>query len=151
MAQQEGITGRIQNVQSRLLDDSKDAVELGAELAAGHAALAVARSFIVPANATLVDRLTGKGAAVKKMANSKYGSFVIAATMHTVATLFAPKNEKLHIICKLALNAATAELVARVPIQEWTDKAADKLLNLSEVQNVLGGGPKKDKPDYRED
>lgn len=130
---------RVNTVKNRLLDDSKDAVSLGAELAAGNAALAVVRSFIIPAKVSLVDKFTGKGAIIKKIVNSPYGSFVIAATMHTAATLFAPKSEKLHIVCKLALNSATAELVQKFPIQDWTDKVADKLLSLVEVKKVLGG------------
>lgn len=132
------VTSRISSSKDRLVDDSKGAFQQGLDLVAGQTALSILRSFVLPAKISLVDRLTGKGAFIKKVASSAYGSLAIAATAHVVVSIVAPKNEKLHRICQLALNAAVAEAAATMPIQEWTDKLAAKLFSVSAITKALG-------------
>lgn len=137
-----GVTGAISNAKDNLVDDGKSALQTGFDVAAGQAALAVLRSFVIPAKVSLVDRLTGKGAFIKKVANSTYGSLAIAATFHVVASMVG--NDKLTKVAKLALNAATIEAASTLPIQKWVDGVADKLFNNSAVAKVLDTTPDKD-------
>lgn len=130
-----GVMNSVNQVKDNLIDDSKSSLKLGLELTAGTAALAVLRSFVVPAKITLVDRLTGKGALIKKVANSAYGSLAIAATFHVLSSIVG--NTKLSRIAKLALDAAVVEASANLPIQQWVDSVANKLLSNSVVSNAL--------------
>lgn len=133
---------RIGNAKDVLVSDTKDSVQMGLEVAAGSAALAVLRSFVVPAKMSLADRLFGKGAIIKKVVDSAAGSFVLAATAHVAVTVFAPNNTKLHKIAKLALNASIVELTARIDIQSYTDKLASKLFNNSAIANLFNSDKK---------
>lgn len=138
------VSARLVDSKDRLVVDTKDSVQMGLEIAAGQAALSVIRSFVVPAKMSLVDRFTGKGAMVKKLVDSPVGSFVLAATAHCAVTIFAPNNEKLHKIAKLALNASVVELTARIDIQGYTDKLADKMFNNPTVANLFSNKSDKD-------
>lgn len=136
------VTGRFTGAKDNLVSDSKDAIALGLEITAGQAALSVIRSFVIPAKVSLLDKLTGKGAFIKKVANSAYGSLAIAATANVIVSVIAPKNVKLNKITKLALNAAVIEATTHIPLQEWTDKLAGKLLNNKAVDAVFGDDDK---------
>lgn len=133
--QNTGVTGKVSQVKDNLVNDGKASLQIGLDVAAGQAALAVLRSFVVPAKVTIVDRLTGKGAFIKKVANSTYGSLAIASTFHVIASIVG--NQKLSRVAKLALDAAVVEAASTLPIQEWVDKLADKLFNNSAVSAVL--------------
>lgn len=142
-----GVKERLSHAQNALIDDGKSSFETGLNVAAGQAALAVLRSFVVPAKVSLVDRLTGKGAIIKKIAHSTYGSLAIAATFHTVTSIICPNNTKLRKVAQLALDAAVVEAAATLPIQKWVDTVADKLFNMSAVAKVLGNDKDTDKND----
>lgn len=132
-----GVVGKMGQIKDNLIDDGKSSFQIGLDVAAGQAALSILRAFVVPVKVSLVDRLTGKGALIKKVANSTYGSLAIAATFHVVASIVG--NDKLSRIAKLALNAATVEAASTLPIQQWVDNIADKMFNNSAVTAVLSG------------
>lgn len=140
------VTSKMSQIKDNLIDDGKSSFQIGLDVAAGQAALAVLRSFVIPAKVSLVDRLTGKGAFIKKVANSTYGSLAIAATFHVVASIVG--NAKLSRVAKLALDAATVEAASTLPIQKWVDSVADKLFNNDAVNAVLDStGTAKNKED----
>jgi len=130
--------GRANTAKDNLIDNGKGALQLGLDLAGGQAALAILRSFVVPAKVSLVDKVTGKGAFIKKVANSAYGSLAIAATAQVLVSIVAPKNAKPQKVCDLALKAAAAEAVAKIPMQDYADKLAKKMFNNPVIAKVLG-------------
>ena len=123
-------------LKDNLVNDGKDAFALGADIVAGQAALSVLRSFVIPAKVSVVDRLTGKGAFIKKVANSAYGSLAIAATFHVVSGMTG--NAKLQKVAKLALDAAVVEAASTLPIQKWTDALAAKLFSNPAIAGLFG-------------
>lgn len=132
------VTARVTDAKDALVSDGRDAVVLSAEILAGQTALAVLRTFVVPAKTSLVDKLTGKGAFIKKVVNSAYGSLAIASIAHVGVQMFAPNNAKLHRITQLALNAAMVEAASQINIQGYVDAIADKLMNNAAMDAVLG-------------
>lgn len=126
---------KVNQVKDTLIEDGKSSVKLGLDIAAGQAALAVLRSFVIPAKVSLVDRLTGKGALITKVVNSSYGSLAIASTFNVLASILG--NDKLSRISKLALDAAVVEATTTLPIQKWVDNVADKLFSNSAVTKAL--------------
>lgn len=142
---QKPVTNKVTQVKDNLVNDGKNSFQLGLDVAAGQAALAVLRAFVIPAKVSLVDRLTGKGAFIKKVANSTYGSLAIAATFHVVASIVG--NDKLSRVAKLALDAATVEAASTLPIQKWVDRIADKMFNNSAVAAVLDSTKNSDTQD----
>ena len=131
-----GVVNAVVDAKDNLVTDGTGAFQRGVNNAGGLTALAVLRSFVVPVKVSLVDKLTGKGALIKKVANSAYGSLAIAATFHVVSSVVG--NEKLAKIAKLALDAALIEAAANLPIQAWVDKVASKLFSNPAISNLLG-------------
>ncbi len=136
------VTGRVIGAKDSLVSDGQDSVKLGLEIVAGQAALAVIRSFVLPKKTSFIDKITGKGAIIKKIAYSTYGSLAIASTAHVLVSILAPNNDKLGKIAKLALNAAVVEATATLPLQQWTDRLSDKLFNNAAVNAVIGDDSK---------
>lgn len=130
-----GVKSRVADAKDNLVNDGKSALQTGFDIAAGQAALAVLRSFVVPAKVSVVDRLTGKGAIIKKIANSTYGSLAIASTFHIIASMTG--STKLQKVAKLALDAATVEAASTLPIQDWVESISDKLFKNAAITKVL--------------
>ena len=130
------VVNKAKQVKNDFVDVTKDALATGRDVIASQAALAVLRAFVVPAKVSLVDRLTGKGAIIKKIANSTYGSLAIAATFQLVASMV--NNKKLSAVAALAVKAATIEAASTLPIQGWVAKIAGKMFNNPAIDAVLG-------------
>lgn len=111
-----------------------------AQLAAGQAALAIVRAFVlnaIPKKMGLLARLTGKKKAIHEFLNSAIGSFVVAATAHTFFTIVMPNHKKIHTVTRAALNASMAELALKVPYQRLADSLAEQLLNNSATKELF--------------
>lgn len=123
-------------VKSEIASLAKSAVHL----AAGQAALAIVRAFVlnaIPKKMGLLARLTGKKQAIHTFLNSALGSFVVAATAHTFFTLVMPNHKKIHVVTRAALGAAMAELALKVPYQRMADSLAEQLVNNSVTSQLL--------------
>ena len=137
-----GVIGAVTNAKDNLVTDGTGSLQRGLDHAGGQAALAVLRAFVIPVKVSLIDKLTGKGALIKKVANSAYGSLAIAATFHVVSSMVG--NAKLSKVAKLALDAATIEAASSMPIQAWVDKVAAKLFDNPAVSAMLGNADSDD-------
>ena len=130
------VVQKASQVKNDFVSVTADALTVGRDVIAGQAALAVLRAFVVPAKVSLIDKLTGKGALIKKIANSTYGSLAIAATFQLVASMV--NNQKLSAVAALAVKAATIEAASTLPIQGWVDKIAGKMFSNPAIDAVLG-------------